>query len=85
MPEINRGLLKKLSTGKNKLLLSFSLCTGSDPINTFAHLAWPQESVEEGDFGKQCGFEFVDIPNAAFERIKKFVDSNGFISDFLPT
>ncbi len=77
LPDINTSLLKKLSTGRNKIRLNFSLCEERDPINTFARLIWHQQPDEEG-FEKQLyGFEFIDIPGTAFERIKAFVNSAG--------
>lgn len=73
LPDINSGLLKKLSTGKNKIRLSFLLYADHDPINTFARLIWPQEMEKDAE-GQQYGFEFIDIPGTAFEQIKEFVD-----------
>ncbi|ODS31216.1 MAG: PilZ domain protein [Candidatus Scalindua rubra] len=77
LPNISKGLLKKLSTGKNKIRLNFSLYADHDPINTFARLIWHQQPDKEGIDKKRYGFEFIDIPNTAFERIKEFVDSAG--------
>lgn len=77
LPDINNSLLKKLSTGKKKIRLNFSLYTDHDPINTFARLIWPKHLDEEGTEEQQYGFEFIDIPCTAFERIKKFVNSAG--------
>lgn len=76
LPDINIGLLKKLSTGENKIRLSFLLYADHDPINTFARLIWPQEMEKDAE-GQQYGFEFIDIPGTAFEQIKEFVDSAG--------
>jgi hypothetical protein len=73
LPDINSGLLKKLSTGKNKIRLSFLLYADHDPINPFARLIWPQ-AMEKDAEGQQFGFEFIDIPGTAFEQIKEFVD-----------
>lgn len=73
LPDINSGLLKKLSTGENKIRLSFLLYADHDPINTFARLIWPQEMGKDAE-GQQFGFEFIDIPGTAFEQIKEFVD-----------
>lgn len=73
LPDINSSLLKKLSTGENKIRLSFLLYADHDPINTFARLIWPQEMEKDAE-GQQFGFEFIDIPGTAFEQIKEFVD-----------
>jgi hypothetical protein len=73
LPDINSGLLKKLSTGENKIRLSFLLYADHDPINTFSRLIWPQEMEKDAE-GQQFGFEFIDIPGTAFEQIKEFVD-----------
>jgi hypothetical protein len=77
LPDINNSLLKKLSTGKNKIRLNFLLNEEHDPINTFARLVWHQLPDNEGIDETQYGFEFIDIPGTAFERIKKFVESSG--------
>ena len=77
LPDINSNLLKKLTTGKNKIRLSFLLYADHDPINTFARLIWPQQLDEEGIEEQRCGFEFIDIPGTAFEQIKEFVNSAG--------
>lgn len=77
LPDIDKGLLKKLSTGKNKIRLNFLLYEDHEPINTFARLVWPKHLDEEGIEEQRCGFEFIDIPSTAFERIKKFVNSAG--------
>lgn len=75
LPDINKGLLKKLYSGKNKLRLSFSLFPDHHPINTFARLVWNQLPEGEGSDNKRYGFEFIDIPNNAFDEIRTFVDS----------
>ena len=75
MPDLNRSIMKKLSTGKSKIRLNFLLSEGNDPINTFARLVWPEPPEEEGVEVPQCGFEFIDIPGSSFEQIKRFVDS----------
>ena len=75
LPEIDDGIMKKLSTGKNKIRLNFSLYENSVPINTFARLVWQRLSEDEGACERQCGFEFIDIPATSFERLKEFVDS----------
>ncbi len=77
LPDINTSLLKKLSTGKNKIRLNFSLCEEHDPINTFARLIWHQQTGKEDIDETQYGFECIDIPGTAFEQIKKFVESAG--------
>lgn len=77
LPDIDKGVLKKLSTGKNKIRLNFSLYTDHDPINTFARLIWHQQSDTEDIDETRYGFEFIDIPGTAYERIKKFVESAG--------
>jgi c-di-GMP-binding flagellar brake protein YcgR len=77
LPDIKSGLLKKLSTGENKIRLSFLLYADHDPINTFARLIWPQQMYEEGTEDQQYGLEFIDIPGTAFEQIKEFVNSAG--------
>jgi len=67
--------MKALSTGKNKIRLNLLLSESNDPVNTFARLVWSQPP-DEGNAGvQQYGFELIDIPGSAFERIKKFVDS----------
>ncbi len=76
LPDISNGLLKKLSTGKNKIRLNF-LLNEVDPINTFARLVWHEEPDGEGFEKQRYGFEFIDIPGSAFERIKEFVNSAG--------
>ncbi len=76
IPDFNDSLLKKLSSGKNKIRLNFLLSEDRDPINTFARLVWSQPAEEENADAQQYGFEFIDIPGSAFERIKKFVDSS---------
>ncbi len=76
VPDFNSSLLKKLSSGKNKIRLNFLLSENRDPINTFARLVWSQPAEEENADAQQYGFEFIDIPGSAFERIKKFVDSS---------
>ncbi len=75
VPDLNSSHLKKLSSGKNKIRLNFLLSKDADPINTFARLVWSQLSEEENTDSQQFGFEFIDIPGSAFERIVKFVDS----------
>lgn len=75
MPDIHNSLMKKLSTGKNKIRLNFLLSEDDDPVNTFARLVWPQQPEEEVAGVQQCGFEFIDIPGSSFKQIKKFVDS----------
>ncbi|MBC8556080.1 MAG: PilZ domain-containing protein [Candidatus Brocadiales bacterium] len=75
LPDINSSHMKKLSTGKNKIRLNLLLSESNDPINTFARLVWSQPSDEGNADVQQYGFEFIDIPGSAFERIKKFVDS----------
>jgi c-di-GMP-binding flagellar brake protein YcgR len=77
LPDINSSLLKKLSTGINKIRLNFLLYEDHEPINTFARLVWPKHLDEEGIEEQRCGFEFIDIPGTAFERIKEFVNSAG--------
>ena len=77
LPEIDKSVLKKLSTGENKIRLNFSLYTDHDPINTFARLIWHQQSDTENIDETRYGFEFIDIPGTAYERIKKFVESAG--------
>jgi hypothetical protein len=77
LPDIDKGVLKKLSTGVNKIRLNFLLNEEHDPINTFARLVWHQLPDNEGIDETQYGFEFIDIPGIAFERIKKFVESTG--------
>ncbi len=77
LPDIDKGVLKKLSTGENKIRLNFSLYTDHDPINTFARLIWHQQSDKEDIDETRYGFEFIDIPGTAYERIKKFVESAG--------
>ena len=77
LPDIDKGVLKKLSTGENKIRLNFSLYTDHDPINTFARLVWHRHPDEESFKKQRYGFEFIDIPCTAFERIKKFVNSAG--------
>ena len=77
LPDIDKGVLKKLSTGENKIRLNFLLNEEHDPINTFASLIWHQQSDTEDIDVTQYGFEFIDIPGTAFERIKKFVSSAG--------
>jgi len=69
--------MKKLSTGESKIRLNFSLYADHDPINTFARLVWHQQTGKEDIDETQYGFEFIDIPGTAFERIKKFVESAG--------
>ena len=75
MPHIDSSHMKKLSTGINKIRLNLLLSEDNDPINTFARLVWSQQPEEGGTETQQYGFEFIDIPCSAFERIKKFVDS----------
>ncbi len=75
IPDFNSKLLKKLSSGKNKIRLNFLLGEDNDPINTFARLVWSQLPEEENADTQQYGFEFIDIPCSAFEQIKKFVNS----------
>ena len=77
LPDIDKGHLKKLSTGKNKIRLNFSLYADHEPINTFARLVWPKHLDEAGIEEQRCGFEFIDISSTAFERIKEFVESAG--------
>ena len=77
LPDIDKGVLKKLSTGENKIRLNFLLNEEYDPINTFARLVWHQQTGKEDIDETQYGFEFIDIPGTAFERIKKFVESSG--------
>ena len=77
LPDIDKGVLKKLSTGESKIRLNFSLYADHDPINTFARLIWHQQTGNEVIDKTQYGFEFIDIPGTAFERIKKFVESAG--------
>ncbi len=75
VPGFNSSHLKKLSSGKNKIRLNFLLRGDTDPISTFARLVWSQPPEEENTDYHQFGFEFIDIPGSAFERIVKFVDS----------
>ncbi len=75
MPDINNSHMKKLSTGKNKIRLNLLLSDGNESINTFARLVWSQTPEEKGADSQNYGFEFIDIPGSAFERIKKFVGS----------
>ncbi len=75
VPDFNSSHLKKLSSGKNKIRLNFLLSEDADPINTFARLVWSQLPEKESTDAQQFGFEFIDIPGSAFERIVKFVDS----------
>lgn len=75
MPDINNSIMKKLSTGKNKIRLNLLLSEDNNPINTFARLVWSQQTEGKGVESQQYGFEFIDIPSSAFKRIKKFVDS----------
>ena len=77
LPDIDKGVMKKLSTGESKIRLNFSLYADYDPINTFARLVWHQQTGKEDIDETQYGFEFIDIPGTAFERIKKFVESAG--------
>ena len=77
LPDIDKGVMKKLSTGESKIRLNFSLYADHDPINTFARLVWHQQTGKEDIDETQYGFEFIDIPGTAFERIKKFVSSAG--------
>ncbi len=77
LPDIDKGVMKKLSTGESKIRLNFSLYADHDPINTFARLVWHQQTGKEDIDETQYGFEFIDIPGTAFERIKKFVESAG--------
>ena len=77
LPDIDKGVMKKLSTGESKIRLNFSLYADHDPINTFARLVWHQQTGKEDIDETQYGFEFIDIPGIAFERIKKFVESTG--------
>ncbi len=76
VPDFNSSHLKKLSSGKSKIRLNFLLSENNDPINTFARLVWLQPPEEENADAQQYGFEFIDIPGSAFERIKKFVNSS---------
>ena len=73
-PDIDSSHMKKLSTGKNKIRLNLLLNEDNDPIHTFARLVWLQSAEKENTGAQQYGFEFIDIPGSAFERIKKFVD-----------
>jgi c-di-GMP-binding flagellar brake protein YcgR len=75
VPDFNSSHLKKLSSGKNKIRLNFLLSEDDNQINTFARLVWSQLPEEEGAGTQQYGFEFIDIPGSAFERIKRFIDS----------
>ncbi len=75
VPDFNSSHLKKLSSGKSKIRLNFLLSEDTDPINTFARLVWSQLPEKENTDSQQFGFEFIDIPGSAFEKIKKFVDS----------
>jgi hypothetical protein len=56
LPDIDKGVLKKLSTGENKIRLNFSLYTDHDPINTFARLIWHQQTGKEDIDETQYGF-----------------------------
>ncbi len=76
VPDFNSSHMKNLSSGKSKIRLNFLLSEDNNPINTFARLVWSQPAEEENADAQQYGFEFIDIPGSAFERIKKFVDSS---------
>jgi len=76
IPDFNSSHMKKLSSGKSKIRLNFLLSEDNNPINTFARLVWSQPVEKENADAQQYGFEFIDIPGSAFERIKKFVDSS---------
>lgn len=76
-PELDRGAINRLISGKEKIRLAIYLDENGDPVLTFARLVWSRSDGTDGipDKGASCGFNFIDVSPEAYRRLTGFVAS----------
>jgi PilZ domain. len=72
-PDLDRGAVKSLISGKEKIRLALYPDGEESPILLFARMAWSVENGQSSAEGTGCGFNFIDVSPDSYRRLTLLV------------